>query len=700
MALVVRSKRDFKFSANTSGIIGPGDYNPSDVSLEKKSKIQNQVPFNTNSLRLFDFSENKKNPSVGPGSYYKSKQRTFIRKTFNKNLSNIEILNKKELYNLALFKVGKKKSDIKLNDQKSLIIDKDDKTQVMNIKKSKNKSNPALTSEVNLNINLREKPIKRFYKIIPTTLTKNRVNSIPSKECCLGYDFDRNGLPMIVDPSQIKNLYPDEEDNGNNEEENEKNNMYNNIKKDKINAIDWSKMSKKEISGVEITTKDETTIVNNNSKILFNNTSKNVTNVSNIKKRLVSSKESLGNLLRIKKHNNNSSIKSIKTIETYNSSLGNNEINMDKNSTCFYNDLTGEYPNKKLYRPKGHIYKIKNKDIRLKSQNISLEDFVYNNLFKGEPGPGYYQESSDFDKYQLIPSRYKNFHFGSREGKCKDNYYKLSENINLGPGQYFLDKNTPKFKACFFPLSRKEDTVNLKKYEEDLVKEKLGPGKYDVKSQFDKTQMIYNGPLAKRFPEKKQIMNPGPGPGEYIKLVDWEKKATENQSLKPTIFIYNYNSNINNIKSEEKNNKKEEKKESERYAYISKNKNPGVGDYNPDIVNSIKYNIISKDNKISNMIAPFSSGQVKFLKKSASTSNLVGPGSYFLCHNNIWNNIIKKEDNKKVNHYYKNDGMKKDNIKYMYNQMKSNLQRQVGPGSYELQQFNDWNKKSFNYLYI
>ena len=171
-------------------------------------------------------------------------------------------------------------------------------------------------------------------------------------------------------------------------------------------------------------------------------------------------------------------------------------------------------------------------------------------------------------------------------------------------------------------------------------------------------------------------------------MADWEKNIEENQKSKQILYLNN--------KKNENSEKKEEK--GRRYDYISKNDNPGVGNYNPHIVNSIKYDIISKDNKVSNLIAPFYSGQEKFLKKSSSTSDLLGPGSYFP-NINIRNNIFKKED-KKGNHIFKNEGIKKDNIRLLYNQMKLNLENQVGPGSYELNKINDWHKKSFNSLYV
>ena len=670
MAIVIRSERDFKLLQNSSGKIGPGDY----IKDNSSSEIiqQNLAPFNSKSLRYFDFSENL-NPDVGPGSYYRPKQRSFIRKSYNRNHSSLEKLNKKDLYNLALFKVVNTKKAIKLQEQKSLIIDKQNKSQVFNL-------NNNINNNSTIDIRLYSPQIN--YKLIPTTLTKNRINSIPSKDHCLGYDFDENGLPIIVDSSTI---------NKKNNEENEKNNLNYKKKEKKINALDWSKMSRKDISDNEITTKDNT-INNNSSKIFYNNTSRdlnansnNSTNTSQyIKNRQISSKESSGNFINQNKINNKVFLNSNES----NSSLTNNEVNSYKNisNSNIYKSFSNENNYKKINKIKGNLYKTTNKDIIKKEHKISVEDFVYNNLFKGDPGPGYYQEQSIFDKYILFSNKNRRFNFGSNERRDKNFNKPSSENLNLGPGYYFQESNTPKFKVRLYPLSRKEQTINIKKYEKNFLNENIGPGKYDIKSQFDKTQIYYSGPLEKRFFENNRMINPGPG--EYLQLYDWEKNLEENQKIKPKFYIINR-------KNEENNQKKEEKG---RHGYIVNNDNPGVGNYNPHIINSIKYNIISKDNKVSNLIAPFSSGQEKFLKKSASTSDMIGPGSFFP-NINMRNYIFRKED-KKGNHLFKNDVIKKDNVRMLYNQMKLNLERQIGPGSYELHNFNEWHKKSFNSLYI
>ena len=660
MALVIRSERDFKLSQNSSGILGPGEYATDQLDISSSEKQQNQAPFNS---KIFRYNELKRNNDIGPGSYYQPKQRSFIRKSFNRNHSSLESLNRKDLYNLALFKIVNGKKIIKMQEQKSLIIDKENKNQVFNI-------NNNMDNKVDGNISsIRDYSPRIYYKLIPTTLTRNRVNSIPSKEYSLGYDFDENGLPIIVGPNTLIN--------GDN---NEKNNITKNVEK-KINAIDWSKMSKKDISDIEVSTKDNT--INNCSKV-YNNTSKDLngtssktTNISNIKNRQISSKESTIIMNKNKKngYNPNESI----------TSFTNNEITNEKNTSGIYKSFSFEYPYKKINKIKGNLYKTTNRDLQKLEPKTSLEDFVYQNLFKGDPGPGYYQEQSDFDKYSLISNNNKRFNFGSNDKRYR-NMYK-SGNINLGPGSYFKETNTPKFKVRLYPLSKKEETINIKKFEKNLVNENMGPGKYNIKSQFDKTQLYYSGPLEKRFFENKKSIKPGPG--EYLQLADWEKKNEENKQSK--LIIYLNNKNV-------ENNEQKKEKEKGRYGYIIKNENPGVGDYNPHIVNSIKYDIISRDNKVSNLIAPFSSGQEKFIRKSASTSDMLGPGSYFP-NINIRNNIIKKEE-KKGNHLYKNDVIKKDNIRLLYNQMKFNLENQVGPGSYELHNINEWHKKSFNSLYV
>ena len=150
---------------------------------------------------------------------------------------------------------------------------------------------------------------------MPTTLTENRINSIPSKQHNLVYDFDESGLPIILDPKALDN---------NVNEENEKSTINNKNVDKKINALDWSKMSRNDVSENEITTKDNTNI--NNSKFYCNNTSREINGVSNnttntsnyIRNRQISSNESAGNILNKNKRNFLNSNESITSLTNNN----------------------------------------------------------------------------------------------------------------------------------------------------------------------------------------------------------------------------------------------------------------------------------------------------------------------------------------------------------------------------------------------
>ena len=195
-----------------------------------------------------------------------------------------------------------------MQEQEALKIDKENKNQVFN---SNNFNN--INDHSTLDIRLYSP--RRYFKIVPTTLTKNRINSIPSKQHSLGYDFDESGLPIIVDPKALDN---------NMNEENEKNTINNKNIDKKINALDWSKMSRKDISENEITTKDNTNI--NNSKFYCNNTSREINGVSNnttntsnyIRNRQISSNESAGNILNKNKRNFLNSNESITSLTNNN----------------------------------------------------------------------------------------------------------------------------------------------------------------------------------------------------------------------------------------------------------------------------------------------------------------------------------------------------------------------------------------------
>ena len=644
MSLILSSEQNSKIIKNKSSILRPS----SNIFNISQTIQQNKAPFNSKMEKYFE-SSNERNSRLGPGEYYHSNQSSFIKKSFGKNAISMEEINKNDLYNLALFKVVNKKKSLKMNAQKSLIIDKQNKNQVYNI------SNIYSNNDINNKSSTLDEN-KLNYKLVPTTLTKNRINSIPSKEHYLGYDFDKDGLPIIVDASSLLMT--------NKKYESKKNILMSRDKK--INAVDWSRMSKKEISldnniNMESTTKDNTTNIYNNSfnedlnYITSSITNSNIGNLNN-KKKLTRNKYKRENFFYL---TNNNEFNTEKNIQTKNS-----------NFSSFSKFQTPIRKLKLRYRsPEYHLFTRKKK---------SLEDFVYDNLFKGQPGPGYYQPESNFDKYDKIKCRNKKIKYNFGSNAIRSDYLlNPDNNSHLGPGYYFKEKYERKIKADFFPLSRKEQGINIKKYEKDFDKENLGPGKYDIKSQFDKTQLYYNGPLEKRF--FNNIKKIDVGPGEYLPLYEW-KKNDEKEDIE-----------------KEKKDKDEKKEIKGRDTYIIKNENPGAGSYNPHIINSIHYDIISKENKLSNLRMPFNSGQERFIQKSPSSNDFLGPGRYFPRNKSIGNFISKPDKNKGL---YKNIGYNVEDIKNKYEKEKLREKRQVGPGSYDLHNYNEWHKKIFNAIYF
>ena len=625
MSLILNSKKNLRRKRNKSSVLNI-------PFLDISENIQqNKAPFNSKIEKFFEYTS-KRNSNIGPGAYYDPKQRSFIKMSFAKKTKSLEEINNNELYNLALFKVVNKKRLLNLSSQKSLIIDKKNKNQVYNLNEENplnkfNKSTSTDGSKVN-------------FKLIPTTLTKNRVSSIPSKEHYLGYDFDKNGLPIMVDSSSL--FIPNK-----NENENET------IDK-KINAIDWSKMSKKKtvIASNESTTKENSSNINSNINEDLNDIASSLTNTnaSYLKKKLT--------------RNNKST----------NFSLTKNEFSTENSSTRNFKSFTKvPTPKKNLTKrflsPENHLFSKKKK---------SLEEFVYSYLFSGPPGPGYYQSQSTFDKLYLNKNIYYKHNFGSNSIR-NNNLFNSEINNDLGPGYYYNQNSKPKNKSNFFPLNRKESSNNIKKYEKDLEKENLGPGKYNIKSQFDVVNLYYNGPLEKRFFDNNKKSDIGPG--EYLQLYDWSK-------------------NINIKENKFKREKKDDKKEIiGRDSYIIKNENPGVGDYNPHIIHTINYDIISKEYKMSNIKTPFNSKQERFLKKKASSNDLLGPGKYFPNNKKIGNSNLKNSQSNKNIGLYKAKGSNNDLIKLIYEKTKLELGKLVGPGSYNLQNYNEWHKKSFNSIH-
>ena len=114
--------------------------------------------------------------------------------------------------------------------------------------------------------------------------------------------------------------------------------------------------------------------------------------------------------------------------------------------------------------------------------------------------------------------------------------------------------------------------------------------------------------------------------------------------------------------------------------------NPPVGLYNPNIISSMEYNVKSKINPyIDQKIVGFGVQDKKgdsLISKDNNRS--VGPGRYYK----------SKIMDLKQNSSPFNRSDKRFNYENMYNN------KFPGPGSYEINSFDDWNKKSHNILFV
>ena len=607
MAIVIRSEKKLFEINNETGKIGPGEYFQDEIPIDKELE-ENLFPFNSSTKKTNLNIKKDNNKEIGPGYYYKNS--SFIKNSFSTKSNNNNI----NFLNYALNELmNRRKDKEKLSNNETII---------NNITKIK------LDNITNYNEDLKTKCENLIKKkniiILPTTKTKMRVNSIPFKNDSFGYEIDNNGNVIIA---------------------NKPNENYNNITfnindkfgkklKNKIKCIDWSKMSSRNMSFQKTNDYNNSNNSNNNNK--KSNHSISAPNEKNEKEI------------------------EIDNINTTNTSENKSKNNIRKNLK--HSHSMCEILSKNLKS------RLSNKNENYLNKN--KENFIYENLFNVQPGPGYYYNDNDYEKY-INPKIKLKDGFGSTE---KKNKYYNNNNINLGPGSYFKTKYPIK-KPNFYPLSEKTNKLNLlinnnndiinNKFFISEINKNVGPGSYDIKSEFDKIKKSnFSGSNEKRFNYK--IINENPGPGKYIQLNEWAKKE-EKIHLKEI---------LNNFKE-----KRKEEKNIKNNSII-----PGVGYYNPQIISSIGYKILSKENKIQSIIAPFNSCQERFLNKSHSSNNIfVGPGSY---NNNV------SSFNFKVNNSVFNNNQSK------LLKEKNSIQNNIGPGSYQQFNYNDWNKKSFNVLFV
>ena len=220
-----------------------------------------------------------------------------------------------------------------------------------------------------------------------------------------------------------------------------------------------------------------------------------------------------------------------------------------------------------------------------------------------------------------------------------------------------------------------EDKVRLRRSLSNL-----GPGSYDIERSFEKKSFNSFGNFSteKRFkisniPQTKEARNEfeegNPGPGAYNLIEPWGKDIRK--MVKKPILV-------------------DVEKEIKKVDKLKKDENkPDFNNYQKDnYINIIQEKIRKKTNTYESENTPFLSGDNRFKSINIDQNNNIGPGKY---------DILKNGE--KVNRFYSIlapfNSLEIRNPKYI---QKAN--NNVAPGEHSKDSYFDWNKKSFNAMFM
>ena len=309
---------------------------------------------------------------------------------------------------------------------------------------------------------------------------------------------------------------------------------------------------------------------------------------------------------------------------------------------------------------------------------------TFESVIKGNfPGPGYYYDPFRTSSFFFKPTpEFKQF-FGSRLERFTPNN---TVQNNLGPGEYF-EKSMNKTSVGFAPFSSKTNRFYASFVPENKI-DLPGPGEYTLKSFTYKPNKLKKnnvtskakfGSNEKRFADviNNKWKYSIPGPGYYN--TDEDNKLDMNKKFTKTFYgknIFNLINKTNPLK---------------RFSFrkkITKDKIPPIGTYNPDLIFSIDYNNKKKVFETKNSKSAFETtfNKKKKIKNKIDKNNVnIGPGYYY--HEKKQTNL-KPSPQFYSSHYNNSDKWFK------------NSNPNVGPGKYDINDYYEWNKKSFNINFI
>ena len=473
----------------------------------------------------------------------------------------------------------------------------------------------------------------------------NNISTIPAKKQVFGYfENDDGELIQAIDP-----LY-EEYFSG------EKNNSvgpdrYNIHTKEKNPIVNWNRMSARNLNYIN---KDNYTINNN------------INNINNISKNTINN-ESIGDTRNISKLETDISF--IKNSNNKEKKKFENRIKMK--------DLIDNYKRK---LNSSRVLINKKPEIEPIDIQSELEFLNYSENRKNSYKALFYPINFNQMRYQIKPEEYQ--FFGSSVERGINKLPITDRVLNPGPGSYFhntknyfklknKNKNKNKINPTFSKSKRLTSVLN-KFYA-------VGPGSYNLNNDITKKSFSKCGSFSseKRFPD-----------------LNIEKGI-------------DLNKNINSIEQADYNIKdlwkKDLKKEYKKQSYVNvekeikmkmlkkiKEQKPDFNNYqNFKMINLIQTKVNSKINPYTSENIPFMSGIGRFtMNKEIRISKNRGPGSY---------EIIKNYDNsfnKKLNNAPFNSTQEKK-ISYL-----NRSNSCVSPADYQKNSYFEWNKKSFNVMFV
>ena len=412
----------------------------------------------------------------------------------------------------------------------------------------------------------------------------------------------------------------------------------------------------------------------------------------------------------------------------------NNEIPIENNIYSFLNTIETDYGiyNNFIQRPqfkydKSRIYKSSQDHERIMLMNEDKKNYSkkYNNenelliaqeLFSQCPGPGYYSPIEPVNQKYFNKKNISNTGIGD----WKNSTVIILKKISPGPGEYKIDNNSIentliaksnnfKNNSVLFDVKKiaklrmakeKESSERNKKIKlfnsiDNKLKITYDNNNKEIsenqKLQYNKKKirkLLFNfGSNAQRFKKPKQKI---PGVGQYdINIY----KSIEGKNLNI----------VENPSYQELLKRMENKSDLLERSPLNKDlvNNPAVGQYDPDIISSIKYN-----DEIKNMIniQPINKKlgykkvleeqvlqRVKEIKeKEKKLINLLGPGKYFNMLNKTFNLNKNKNKLKGIRPPFGSNETKFENVKQTIS---------PGPGQYDINSYYNWITRTYNILF-